>query len=1320
MAAYANLTRRLSALVCKTNKARRDSNRRRLGAHFEILEQRQLLAGLVMDESVFDVGQFAANLEEQVPVDTTGPNGVVGYSYAIVDGDPDNPITGAEGNRRMSWDGPFGIALPASPTRTQEIASVSKIITGAAIMHLLQEQTNSIQQMEAMLDNVSIAFFVPSNWNTTAAFNSISVRELLTHTSGIRDAAVSGYNYASLQSFAQTGTLAAKVPAYSTYNFSFFRVMLPYMWSDVNSSELNANAVSGLLDLTNLSPSPGLNTQLRNAIVADWNPAVDSNDIASISPDRVTASIYKFYVSEYILEPSGIENPQTRSTGAFSTLLYPLDPTIVPGTDFWGPSIPTQVVGLNTGDQTLNAAPRGWNLSAIDVARFLTGIRHGATDGSLILEENTLALMDAGGLGWQHSTSTGLVGDFGQYYGHDGANFRPDPPTSPGVPSNARLGPMNNTVAIAFPNGVEAALLINSQIQSVDRPAASATPRVIGGAFNPGGGGTGTIAALRNAYDHAWTDLVFEGNAGAVLGADQFLLTTNPIDAEYIDFVFTSFLGNVQTITRRHDTLDSLVINGLGGNDVLTLTNLPSDLQLQITFNSGAGNDSVQLRDLPAGVELIFNGGAGSDSLQVAHTTRDLDWIQGTVTFNGGFGTDTLVVDDRNDFILTTTPDPNAKVRTYDVAATTVARSGVGQIVEYHSVQTVELHSSAQSNQININSTALGTDVEINAGIGNDLIVLGDGNASGNLNGGIQVNPGAGNDELVIDDSNGAIADDTYVFHANYFQSQFIDVIEWADDQTRPNTIRFLASNHASTIHVRDVLSNVTLHVNGRGGGDDMSVHAVALAGHLVLDGGAGDDTFTFTPETGDLDAIRGQVVVNGAGAFDRIYLHAEQGAPASSGRNYRLVDMGSLTNIIGTFDIIGGGSLFGLLTYHGSTVETLEIQGSAGADTFDVRSTSGPILSSGTRVNMHGNGENDTVVVAEQSQNLGAISGELYFAGGAGFDMVRLHDQNDIGNDVYNVAIGLFPQVTKGGFELVHAGVEELTLNANLGNNQINVVPSISLPGSFVDTAYIINGGTGNDTVTVTASALAHVTVNGGAGGDLVEIVGNAQDNEFVLNGNQIRYGGTTVVFGPTVERRRLDGGGGLDVLVVEGRAGVSETFHVQATTTPGSGHLLPNPFPRLDFVNLEDVDVHGNPGGGDRLIFAGTDGNDLFDVNPIAQGTASDPVVNLHQGAGVSLLRLRNNVDVGSALIRGGTGDDTFRVFLMPTQPVFPMRNMRLDGGPQPTGGSGDTLIVSYNPNFFQLLGEPPSTPNGQLRFDHSTDIIDLVFSDFEQLVL
>jgi hypothetical protein len=219
--------------------------------------------------------------------------------------------------------------------------------------------------------------------------------------------------------------------------------MLPYMWNEVDNTALDTNAISNELytdpEQTPFSPIISANAALADdlidAMIDDWGPGVapDSDGVMSITPGQVTASIYKYYVSEHILKPSGVEDPQSKTTGSFPTLLYPLDPTIVPGSEIWqagpdgsGAPTPATVTGFDTGDRTAELGPRGWNLSVSDLARAWSGIRHGATDGSTILEAETLTLMDDLALGWQHSTlPNGYTGDFGQYWGHNGVNFRP-------------------------------------------------------------------------------------------------------------------------------------------------------------------------------------------------------------------------------------------------------------------------------------------------------------------------------------------------------------------------------------------------------------------------------------------------------------------------------------------------------------------------------------------------------------------------------------------------------------------------------------------------------------------------------------------------------------------------------------------------------------------------------------------------------------------------------------------------------------------------------------------------------------------------------
>jgi CubicO group peptidase (beta-lactamase class C family) len=234
MSLFSRISSRLQARRRRSKDRRQRMRNAKPPISVEILEERTLLAGLVMEESVFDVTQFAKNIEEQVPVDAFGLNGVVGYSYAIIDGDPDNPITDAgndsfKGYSRMPWDGALGaFPIETGPNVPQEIASPSKVLTAAAVMHLLQEQVLADPEtypdfeagMQQDLDQ-NIIGFLPATWGPggagawTANFNTITIRELLTHTSGLLPAnnntggTVTGpaganvYNYGGLQQIAE-------------------------------------------------------------------------------------------------------------------------------------------------------------------------------------------------------------------------------------------------------------------------------------------------------------------------------------------------------------------------------------------------------------------------------------------------------------------------------------------------------------------------------------------------------------------------------------------------------------------------------------------------------------------------------------------------------------------------------------------------------------------------------------------------------------------------------------------------------------------------------------------------------------------------------------------------------------------------------------------------------------------------------------------------------------------------------------------------------------------------------------------------------------
>jgi|GEM_PF-3000531 len=1099
------------------------------------MERRELLSGLSVAASTFSVSQFETNLREQVGIDPnpllndTTPN-VVGLTYSIDQRNSAGTVLDHRedglGFARMFWDTPQNPGIPglqsvaASSDARQEVASISKAITGAAIMHLLQEQTSSIEELNSQL-SLPAAAFLPSNWSKSAFFQSITSRQLLTHNSGIRSASLGNagaYTYNSLRSISAQLSLNTpppgfvwfqafpKVTSYHTTNFAYFRVMLPYMWNEVSNNELNSNAVTNLLDISELSSDEDLAEALGAAIMEDWNIApIGGTDILGVTPDRVTASIYKYYVSTYILEPAGILNPQTRTTGQpFNTLLYPINPFVLPGSDLYAPVVPLLVPGVDTNDRTLEAGSRGWNLNVHEMTDFLAAIRYDDT----ILNAQTRQLMDDQLLGWMNSSN--FTGDFGDYLGHDGLNFRPSLPAW--APTNApNLDARNNTIAMVFPNNVQASMFINSQIRSDDNSVYQ-----IGAAFDPAGTGKNMAVTMREAWDNAWTDLVYRGDTfgdGPLDHDDIFEVRLNAANPAFLDFRHDG-----QTIfTRRIDTLQSLTILGLAGDDTLFPDDLPASLTVH--FNGGAGDDTAFV-----GRGQSLSAGDG-----------DLDRIQGAFTFDGGtsINGDTLVVDDTADVYLGTATSPNQKVRTYQVNSFDVRRSGIGIVANYSNVESVVLNSSSQPNLILMRSIASGTDVVVNAGIGSDRIVLGNANASANINGNVVVNPGGGDDEMIIDDRNGTVADDFYVFQENYFVSSVIPVIAW-DTDAPPERIVLQGSNQNSTTNIQGVLDGVRLIVHGRGGNDAINLHAVSPGGQVNLIAGAGNDTISLTPTGRDLDTIQGLVFATGeSGTFDQIILHDENNS--DNGRNYRFTN--------NRFDIVG--SPFDQLIYTGS-VETLELQAGNDDDLFDVRSTSVSTL-----VSLFGNAGSDTLNVAGSSQDLDSIDGSLYFSGGSGdgTDLVVLHDEQDTGNDTYSLNTDPPSTVTKPGFQFNHFGVEELTLNANGFNNWI------VMGGTFAvqTTDYTINTGDGRDTVTVNASAPMVVTVNGGAGTpDHVRVFGTAQDDTVTLRSDRVELGATTVVFGSGIERRSLDTGAGLDVLIAEGQEGIDERFIVRSSTVP------------------------------------------------------------------------------------------------------------------------------------------------------------------------
>jgi hypothetical protein len=131
--------------------------------------------------------------------------------------------------------------------------------------------------------------------------------------------------------------------------------------------------------------------------------------------------------------------------------------------------------GWEIGSRTGISGGGGWYVSPANVAKFFAYLRF-TND---ILSENMRLTMDTNFLGWDQGTSTSSANAHGIYHTKNGAlGNSNDESTNQGV----------RNVAMNFPNGVQAVIMINSR----------------GGDHDSSFGSTNLEALVREAFDDSW------------------------------------------------------------------------------------------------------------------------------------------------------------------------------------------------------------------------------------------------------------------------------------------------------------------------------------------------------------------------------------------------------------------------------------------------------------------------------------------------------------------------------------------------------------------------------------------------------------------------------------------------------------------------------------------------------------------------------------------------------------------------------------------------------------------------------------------------
>lgn len=271
------------------------------------------------------------------------------------------------------------------------IASVSKTLTAAAVVRAAASKGVSLDTKAYTL--------LPPDWTYSAAFKTISVRELLTHNSGIRGC---GPSNGELKTCAATEWKAA-----------------------------------------DKDPSIGMGTKYSNANYAYLRWILSRIVDGKVPAEPVAGARYWVIVNDLVIKPAGMggadcaspTNPALSYVSTKDNQIY--NSTVAANYDFT-----TLKPGVDWGDNTPVCGSQGWNLSSRQLATFanalwVTGkLLPAATVDEMRQQEQGMMYSDFGG---------GLTA-----YGHNGY-FPPE------------NGGELRALAITFNNGVSVGMLVNSR-----------------------------------------------------------------------------------------------------------------------------------------------------------------------------------------------------------------------------------------------------------------------------------------------------------------------------------------------------------------------------------------------------------------------------------------------------------------------------------------------------------------------------------------------------------------------------------------------------------------------------------------------------------------------------------------------------------------------------------------------------------------------------------------------------------------------------------------------------------------------------------------
>ena len=238
----------------------------------------------------FDIDAFEQNIIDALAGQT------IGYTYAISVFDT-VPVSDHFGEARIA---PDGTPLPQSPGKEMHLASVSKPLTAAIVLWLLEQN--------GLTPDSPIGPWLPDAWTPAAGVAAQTFRDFLTHRTGFTQKGVAPTTvptYANLEAAVEIAVPGNTGWSYNNSNFALMRVLVPALagfdleaYPEYDDDELTA----GLFVFTALSFYEAVDAhvtcnagQLNNTIYYSF-PHNNTNGLATLEDFSLECGAYGFYV----------------------------------------------------------------------------------------------------------------------------------------------------------------------------------------------------------------------------------------------------------------------------------------------------------------------------------------------------------------------------------------------------------------------------------------------------------------------------------------------------------------------------------------------------------------------------------------------------------------------------------------------------------------------------------------------------------------------------------------------------------------------------------------------------------------------------------------------------------------------------------------------------------------------------------------------------------------------------------------------------------------------------------------------------------------